>query len=299
MKLGIVSPSAPSTHSDKRKEQFNQGLETLKTLNIDYTIAPHAEDALSYVSSSKENRLEDLQNMYADPSIDMLVAANGGWNASHLLDGLDWSAIQHSKKALLGFSDTSVLLNAIYSKTGLQQFHGPMVTWGFYENDSLTNSSFQQAVSDGTQSYSLEKFGEFWKGSDIQGVLVGGNLVSVRNLIGTPFVPDWNNKIFFWEETEETIYRLDRELTHYKNAGVFDKIAGMIIGHLDNIDEDFGGKQINTKDMIMNHLRNYDFPILKTDLFGHGTSTNITIPIGGNIRLVGGKVMLTNDPVVK
>jgi muramoyltetrapeptide carboxypeptidase len=284
MKLGIVSPSAPSTHTEKRKEQYKQGLETIATLNIETIISEHAEDAMSYISSTQEQRLSDLHKMYSS-DVDYLIAANGGWNSSHLLQNLDFDLIKKAHKPLIGFSDISVLLNAIYKKTGLIQYHGPMVTWGFFENNEVTNKSFIEALTTGSQQFSLNSFGEFWRGESISGVLVGGNLVSLRNLIGTPYEPDWEGKIIFWEETEETLFRLDRELTHYKNAGIWNKISGMLIGHLDQIDEEFAGKKSDTKEMIMNHFEKYNFPILKTDLFGHTTPTNITIPVGGKIEL--------------
>ena len=283
MKLGIISPSAPSTHSEQRMGQFDAGLKTLESLGFQCQLSPHAKDSLSYISASIADRLSDIHQMYKDKSIDAILAANGGWNSSHLLNGIDWKIISANPKPLIGFSDISVLLNAIYEKTGIVQFHGPMVTWGFYENDKITNDSFTSVMKKKEQEFTMDSFGSFLKGRRLSSGLVGGNLVSVRNLLGTPFQPDFYGKIFFWEETEETLYDLDRELTHYKNAGVWSQISGMIIGHLESIDNEFAGKKIDVMDMMPDHFKEYNFPILKTDLFGHNTGKNITLPIGGTV----------------
>jgi muramoyltetrapeptide carboxypeptidase len=282
MKAAIVSPSAPSTHTDTRTKQYESGLATLKALGIECQETPHARDALSYTASSTKDRLNDLAAVYKDDS-KLIITANGGWNASHLFSGLDFDLIKNNPKPMVGASDITGLLNAIYAKTGVKQIYGPMVTWGFETNDTATNESFLALAQKSSQEIPMDKFGTWLKPGKLEGVVVGGNLVSIDNLLGTPYQPDWQNKIFVWEETEETLYRLDRVLTHFKNAGVWDKIAGMVIGHLDQIDEDFAGKNSGTMQMITEHFAGYDFPILKTDLFGHNTPTQISLPIGGTI----------------
>lgn len=290
MKAAIVSPSAPSTHTKERTNQFQAGLSNLKSLGIDCMLMPHARDALSYISSSAQDRLADLLAAYQDPSVDIIIAANGGWNSSHLLQLLDFDLISQNKKPLVGASDITPLLNAIYFRTHVPQLYGPMVTWGFETNDPTTNESFLAITQKGKQEFTLSAFGEWLKPGTLNGIVVGGNLTSIEGLLGTAYEPNWQGKVFVWEETEETLFRLDRTLTHFKNAGVWSKIAGMVIGHLDQIDENFAGKTTNTTAMIAGHFATYNFPILKTDLFGHNIPTQITLPIGGTIRADGQQV---------
>jgi muramoyltetrapeptide carboxypeptidase len=285
MKIGVISPSAPSTHNEKSKAQFEKGLEVIKSLGFECVLGDHAANALSYVSDTVENRLADLHAMYKDQSVGAIVAANGGWNASHLLGKLDVELIKSNPKPLIGFSDISVLLNPIYKLTGQKCAHGPMVTWGFSENNELTNKSFMQYLKAETQEYSLKEFGTYVKGDRIEGEIIAGNLATMETLLGTLYEPDWESKIFCFEETEETLYRLDRVLTHFKNAGVWSKVAGVVIGHLDQIDEKFEEGKTDTMVMIREHFAEYNFPILKTDLFGHNIPSNISLPIGG--RMVG------------
>ncbi|MEK7192631.1 MAG: LD-carboxypeptidase [Patescibacteria group bacterium] len=285
MKIGIISPSAPSTHTEERAKQYKNGLKTLRSMGFECVVAPHAEENFGYISSSRENRLSDLHQMFSDESVDVVLCANGGRNASHLLDGLDFRLIEASKKMLVGFSDISTLLNPIYAETGGRQIHGPMVTWGFDVNDSKTNESFKFALEGKKQAFPLNEDTRFLKGNEIQGTLVGGNLASLLNLIGTPYVPDWKDKVLFWEETNEALNSVDRMITHMKNAGILAQLGGMIIGHLDEVKDSFSDVKKDVLKTIVELCAEYDFPILKTNIFGHHITPNYSIPIGGIIRI--------------
>ncbi len=284
MKAAIISPSGPSTHTPERSAQFESGLRNIQALGFDCVVGQHAKNALGFVSDTVENRLADLVAAYSDKTVDVVIAANGGWNCSDLLGEVDWEVIRNNPKPFVGFSDNTVLLNAIFSATHQIQIHGPMVTWGFSENDELTNKSFMQAVTQRKTEMPADAFGTFLRGGSLEGVGLGGNLISLEGLLGTPYEPDWRGKILFWEETEETLYRVLRSLTHFKNAGAWEKISGMIIGHLDRIDGKFAATETDSLKAVMEHFAGYDFPILKTDLFGHGTKTNISLPVGGKIK---------------
>lgn len=264
--------------------QFESGLKNLGMLGFDCAIGTCAKNALSHVSDTAENRLADLAAAYGDKAVETIIAANGGWNSGDLLSEMDWELIRNNPKPLIGFSDVTVLLNAVFAATHLIQIHGPMVTWGFNENDKTTNEYFKQAIDKRKYEIPMDEFGKFLRGGSLEGVGVGGNLVSLETLLGTPYEPDWRGKILFWEETEEMSYRVLRSLTHFKNAGVWDKINGMIIGRLDRIDGKFADTETDPILAIMEHLKPYGFPILKTELFGHGAKTQICLPVGGKIK---------------
>jgi len=283
MKIAIVSPSAPSTHTAARTQQYESGLATLKSLDFECQEMPHTRDSLSYVSSNTNNRINDLGLAYEDPGVKLIVTANGGWNVSHLLANFPYELAAKNPKKMVGASDITLLLNAIYAKTGVSQIYGPMVTWGFENNNAETNQSFLALVKNGQQEIAISNFGTWLKPGKLNGISVGGNLIAIAGLLGTPYEPEWTNKIFVWEEVYEPLHSLDRALTYFKNAGVWDKIAGMVIGHLHGIDENFAGKTSSTDQMIAEHFAGYDFPILKTKLFGHEIPTQISLPIGGTI----------------
>lgn len=290
MKLAIISPSAPSTFSEERKAQYLKGLKNLQAHGIEYVVMPHAENALSFVSDTAANRLADFMDAYRDPSVDLVMTTNGGWNCGDILAGIDWEAVKKNPKTLVGFSDITALLNAVYAHTGRVQIQGPMVTWGFQENDPLTIDCFLKAVNEKRYELPLGTFGKFLRGSSLEGIGVGGNLVTFESLLGTPHVPDWEGKVFFWEETEEKLPALLRVLTHFKNVGALDKITGMIIGTLDQVDGKFGEKEYEPIQAVLEHLEPYDFPIMRTALFGHEIDQYLPLPVGGVIRADGEKI---------
>ncbi|MBI5654864.1 LD-carboxypeptidase [Candidatus Uhrbacteria bacterium] len=283
MKVAIISPSAPSTFSEERKSQYLKGLENMKAHGMEYVIMPHAANALSYVSDTAANRLADFMEAYRDESVDLVMTANGGWNAGDILADIDWEVVKRNPKTLVGFSDITALLNAAYAHTGRVQIQGPMVTWGFQENDPLTIDCFMKAVNDKRYELPLEKFGKFLRGTTLEGIGVGGNLVSLESLLGTPHVPDWEGKVLFWEETEEKLPALLRALAHFKNVGALEKLAGMIIGRLDQIDGKFAGKEHEPLAAVFDYLEPYSFPIMKTELFGHEIDQYLPLPVGGKI----------------
>ena len=114
-----------------------------------------------------------------------------------------------------------------------------------------------------------------------EGIIVGGNVPSMVTLLNTEYFPDLTNKILFLEVfSRSTDFDLtDRYLGVLRYHGVFDKIKGLWIGH-------YHGDTENTKieDVFMRNLKGYNFPILKSDDFGHDCE-NIVIPIGAKVRL--------------
>lgn len=262
----------------------------MKAHDLEYVVMPHAENALSFVSDSAANRLADFMDAYRDPTVDIVMTANGGWNAGDILAGIDWEVVEQNPKVLVGFSDITVLLSAVYAKTGRTQIQGPMVTWGFQENEPLTIDNFLKAIKDKHYELPLATFGKFLRGTSLEGIGVGGNLVSLESLLGTPYMFDWAGKVLYWEETEEKLPALLRVLTHFKNVGALDKLSGMIIGKLDQIDGKFAGKEHEPLMAVLEHLEPYSFPIMKTELFGHEIDQYLPLPVGGKIKADGQKI---------
>lgn len=249
------------------------------------TESQHARGMQGYLSGTKAERLDDLYQAYQDPEVDFLIAGIGGWNINGLLTDFDWDVVRRNPKPLVGFSDISVLQVELYAHTGVVQLHGPTVRWGLDEATEFTKKSLVAALRQEQQVIQTPDFGGFLKGEQLQGTVIAGNLVSLSTLLGTPHAPDWRGKVLCWEETEETVYRIERALTHFQNAGVWDQIAGMVIGEIDDVNEVFNGVRTPVMGMIEEHFRDYDFPIMKTQLFGHLKGVNfLTLPTGTRIE---------------
>ena len=227
----------------------------------------------------------DLSLMYERTDTDALLAGGGGYSAIHLLPLLDFKKAQRSGKMLVGYSDISILQNALYKKTGIPQLSAPMPASGMDECDEYSWACFTALLSQKTWTAPSLEFGEFVKGSEMAGRIVGGNLRSVMHLLGTPYEPEWEGAIFMWEEVGEGTHRIDRALHQLALAGILDKIAGMVVGQVTVSEEAsfFDGKRLDTKKRIFEILTPYHFPVLYTESFGHAGSRRLSFPIGGTI----------------
>lgn len=289
--LGIVSPSAPITYAKEkvwREERLNQSIANLRSRGIETKQGDHIFECYGFEAGTNEQRLADLKKFYRDSEITDIIATRGGRSATSLLRSLNYEEILQSGKRVIGFSDVTALLNSIYAKTGIPQIHGPMVTAGLEGDDALTWQSFLAALNEESQSFPLSDFGEWWREGEAEGTLLGGNLVTLECLLGTEFEPVWDNCILFWEEIGESISKIVRIFYHLENAGILSKLNGMIVGRLagvDGVNPEEQSRAESPRDTLLEVLSGYDFPILKTDLFGHGVTSQLSLPVGGRAVL--------------
>ena len=118
-----------------------------------------------------------------------------------------------------------------------------------------------------------------WSAGKSKGILVGGNLSVVVSMIGTDYETNWNNKILFLEEIKEEPYRIDRMLWQLKQAGVFKKINGLVIGSFRKCNPEEPKKSFNLEEIFEQHFKNAKFPVYQGASFGH-IAPKFTLPIG-------------------
>ncbi len=281
-RIGIITSSAPEPFTDPA--WFERGLTTLKGAGFDVVVAPTTTQEFGYRAAPEQQILADLDAFVRDPDVTGIVFAGGGKNSNRLLGGLDLGTLVQHPKVIVGVSDPTVLLNAITAKTGLITFHGPSVVWdwGSEQVNELTARHFvQMAGGDQTAGRFDGTALSVLRPGQAEGHLVAGCLSAVRNLLGTPFEPDWDGAIFAWEDVSKPIELLDATLTHFRDCEVLDRISGMVVGELVNCEDSRGW---GVEAMLHDLCDGYDFPILTGLPFGH-TSTKYTLPIGVQVRI--------------
>lgn len=177
----------------------------------------------------------------------------------------------------------TALLNAIYTKTGMITYHQNDVIWG------LGRKTSQKEIEDFTLRLIQGKNGKIahftkWKclkEGKVEGVLIGGNLSTLIKLLETEYCPNFDNAILFLEEfaEESSLDEVDSKINILKQHKVFDKIKGLWIGYYEK-----DTPIAKMEDVIRNNLKEYSFPILKCNDFGHNCE-NIVLPIGAKVRL--------------
>ncbi len=99
--------------------------ERLAEMGLSVSFGRHADEIDEFASSAVEARVEDLHEAFADPAVDAVLTAIGGFNVTELLSRIDYRLIADNPKILCGFSDITALANAIYARTGLVTYSGP------------------------------------------------------------------------------------------------------------------------------------------------------------------------------
>jgi muramoyltetrapeptide carboxypeptidase len=266
--IGIVAPAGPFD-----RQTFLRGVRIIEDMGFKTSVPPGLFEKNRYLAGSDSHRAQFVNQLFADTSVDAIICARGGYGSMRILPLLDYELIQNNPKVFIGFSDITILLSVFLTRCNLVTFHGPVVT-------SLADASEEtkrSLVSNLTTDSNLE-IKPFSGKTIIPGVasgeVCGGNLTMLCHLVGTPFVPDFVNKILFLEDRGEAPYRIDRMLVHMALAGCFKELSGIILGTFDEC-----GPIEEVTEIIVEVFEKYSIPILAGLDAGHGPH-NLTIPLG-------------------
>lgn len=289
--LGICAPSS-STWED---EDVRFAIETVESLGFRAKAAPNLYDRVAYLAGTDRDRAAGVNALFADESVDAVIALRGGYGAQRILPYLDYGAIASNPKALLGYSDITALLNAIHLKTGLVGFHGPIAgqTWSEYSVESLRavleepRAPIALAAPPRFEGRpgKVEKENRLTTivGGKARGRLVGGNLTLLSGLLGTPYEPDFRGKILFFEDTDEAPYRIDRMLTHLWLAGALEKALGFAVGKFTEADPG-RGRSRSVEEILRDRFEPLGKPTLRGLMIGH-IEDQAFVPIGCEAEL--------------
>ena len=266
--IGIVAPAGPIDSGD-----FKRHLSFLEESGFRVRTGPHLYDREAYLAGDDAKRLSDLHTLFGDKEIQAIFCARGGYGTMRLLSGIDYDLILKNPKILVGYSDITALLSAIFKRTGLAVFHGPMVQ-GFADLNETTRSHlFQLLSSDCATLNGDERTRTLFPGK-ATGRLMGGNLTLLCHLLGTPYLPNLKQGLLFMEDRGESLYRIDRMLTHLELSGRLEEISGLIAGRFEQCGD---GEAIDK--LLKNRLAHLNIPVLADFPVGHGPD-NLAWPLG-------------------
>lgn len=266
--IGIVAPAGPFD-----SEKFMKGKTVLESMGFQTFFDEGIFQKHGFLAGTDIQRTDQLNRLFADPTVQAIACARGGYGSIRILSFLDFETIQKHPKIFLGFSDISALLSVLYDQCGLVTFHGPVVTTLAKATEKTIMAMKTALTSDAPLELTPED-GKVIKPGVCSGLVAGGNLTTLCHLVGTPYAPNFKGKILLLEDVGEMPYRIDRMLTQMKLAGCFNGITGLILGvfeecgHLNEIVEIFN-----------NIFENANIPILAGFGMGHGEH-NLTIPMG-------------------
>ncbi len=258
-KVVILSPSG------KIDAQWVEGLkEVLESYGLLVSVAEHALCENGRFAGTDEERIKDLQDAIDNQDVRAIFCSRGGYGLARIIDKIDFSALESSAKWIVGFSDITVLHNAL-SRVGVASIHGIMAKHITLKAEGLENLMSMLFGSEVNYEISAH---EFNKEGEATGELVGGNLSVLYGLRGTPFEIDYRGKILFIEDLSERLYHIDRMIQNLRLGGVFEQISGLVVGQFTEIDEDnsfFGGAY----GVIADAVKDYNIPVCFNFPAGH------------------------------
>src|SRR5262249_48128193 len=139
-------------------------------------------------------------------------------------------------KIFVGFSDATFVLNALVDHSHMVSFHGPMVATDMARGLSVRASTQLQRLLSGAPGLELRAT-EAMRAGTAEGPLIGGCLSIIVATMATPWQPVFDGRILFLEDIGEKAYRIDRMLVQLRQAGVFERVAGIIFGALQPVVE--------------------------------------------------------------
>lgn len=213
LRVALIAPSGAVD-----EERYALTLQRLGQLGATVVSGQHVLDRHRYLAGTAEQRVNDLHEAFERDDADVVWCLRGGYGADHLLPLIDWTRIaRHSERALVGYSDVTVLLEAFY-RHGLPAIHAPVATelalvspWPPEETDarwqSMRSLQHVHAHTDGH----METVRFAGPDMTVSGQLRGGNLVTLASLCGTPGAMVLERPtLLMLEEVGEADYRIER-----------------------------------------------------------------------------------------
>ena len=255
----------------------------------------------TYLRASRGNtagtigqRLTDLHTLFANREVRALWSARGGSGTAQILPYIDYALVARNPKIVIGYSDITSLLLALYAKTGLVTFHGPVASSGF---TPFTVAHLEATLIEGRAPYQMTTAEEHTKraidepnfvqrvlhGGSAEGTLIGGNLSVLTSLIGTPYLPHTRNSLLFLEEISEAPYRVERMLTQLAQSGALDQAAGAMLGVFVKCEASPDEQSLTLTQALDDHFTARPIPGAYGLSFGHIASQWV-LPIGVRAR---------------
>lgn len=290
--IGIVASSLPIQASSIK--QYQIGKKLIEEMGFKIKEGKTIGKVRWWMAGTPKQVADDINSMFSDKNVKAIMAQTGGYSAISVLEHLDYELITNNPKPFIGMSDMTLFHLAIFSQTGMVGFHMDDVSFGF--GRELKDG--QEAWPKLDQEFFLkfltktevpgiikpQSDWEEWKKGKAEGHLIGGILERMSVLAGTKYFPNleiFDGAILFWEEVGVDITEIYQYLNQLKYMGIFEKISGMLIGKLKYIKPLREPDLVvpTAKEMILDVLKEYDFPIMANLDFGHFT-INIPMPIG-------------------
>jgi muramoyltetrapeptide carboxypeptidase len=282
-RVALVAPA-----SSFPPEEITAGVAELARLGFEAVYDQSIFEKERFVAGPVETRVNAILRAWEDPSIAALIAVRGGYGSAQLLPYLDPDVLRDGRKALIGYSDITAILN-LYLRNGMTAIHGPMIDRRISKGPSAYDEpSFRKVLMSAEPAGDLTPPQlETLHPGTATGLLVGGTLTQLMASMGTMYEFDPPpGCVLFLEDIGERPYRIHRMLTQASQAGIFVHAAAIVFGEFPACDEP-GGEPV-IRDVLREFTRDFRGPVLFNYPSGHTAGPTWTLPFGVTAEVIGG-----------
>ena len=315
--IGVTAPSGGKTEK-LDLVRLDNAYDKLKELGYRIKETSSVRYSVNGRSNTDIKRACELEELYNDKKVDVIVSASGGEFMMEILPCLNFDVIRKNHKWFCGFSDNTTLgfilptmfdIASIYganiSSFGMDKWHVSVCNYlEVLKGNIIVQRSFNKYQSNyqeyvtGLESYDLNE-DVYWKnlfGEDsikLEGRFIGGCLDVLLTLVGTKydkvdrFINKYKNEgiIWFLESCDLSSEQIIRGLWQLKEAGWFKYSKGFVFGRTIT-------KKTCTdtsyEDAIKISLKELNVPVIIDTDFGH-TDPKLTLINGCYVEIISKK----------
>lgn len=286
-------------------EMLERGVGVIRALGFDVVVSPLIDmrQRWWWAAAKPAETAAELNRHLRDPEVRGIFGLIGGKLAVSYLDLIDLDAVRADPKPIVGFSDVGTTLLALHARTGLAGIHGDMVMHGLSNWHELSEDRraelgdvYRRVLTGAEPPIPLPPGGtwECWRAGRAEGPLLGGLLNRLVQVQATPFAFEparFDGAILFIEELMTSYATMWNNLHVLRYAGVFDRIAGLIVGRPWELTRTPGGPE-TLRELVLDLVGDRDIPVLGNVDVGHDAS-NLPMPLGIRAELDGGAATIT------
>ncbi len=277
--IGVFAPAKAVQEQD-----LQSALNRLRSCGVNVKHTCSNNPPFRYFDGTDEQRIRSLQQLLADPEINLLLAARGGFGCARILEQLDWTALRRRNLPVIGYSDLTAFHLAALKFGCRNHIQGPMLCtqWGVSCQEpafSASMASLSACLHNCSNLLPAWHQAETLVPGKASGPLIPCNLTLLCSLIGTPFLPDFNQAILVLEDIHLPAHGLDRCLNQLRQSGVLQKLSGMIFGQFNDCED-----HEYLPDIFAEYASCIQGPVLRNLAFGH-LDPGISLPVGKLVHL--------------
>jgi muramoyltetrapeptide carboxypeptidase len=235
MRIAVVAPSCPL------KPEAAERVQAIVEARGDCKLVIHSQCFLSdgHFAGPDEARLAALREVMADPSVDAVWFARGGYGSNRIAEAAVADLPDAARnKIYMGYSDAG-FLHAGLHKAGVE------VAWGPMPQDVL-RSGGDEAIARALDWLVRRDPSALEPG--LSQPAMAFNLTVLSNLLGTPLEPDFTGVDLLIEDVGEQLYRIDRTMFHVTASPNVRRAARIRLGRVSDIlanDPEFGRDEVS------------------------------------------------------